>query len=102
MSANFANLQLQSSAPGRPCNRELPASDCSVIPRGKIREFREHLNTLCSKSRGYRNFNYRQRTRAYGDYLYHQDRDKFMVELREWLTASQNDQSLARRASGSE
>jgi len=31
MSANFANLQLQSSAPGSPCNRELPESDGSVI-----------------------------------------------------------------------
>ncbi len=31
MSANDANLQLQSSTPGRPCNRELPASGGSAF-----------------------------------------------------------------------
>ena len=35
MSANYANLQLQSAAPGRPCNRELPASDGSPPFRDK-------------------------------------------------------------------
>jgi hypothetical protein len=58
------------------------------IPRGAIKRFRKHLNSenaICGTvwnngpKRG-------QRTRPYGDYLYSQDRDKFMVDLRTyWL-----------------
>jgi len=28
-----------------------------------------------------------QRTRPYGDYLYHQDREKFEMEFKEWNEA---------------
>lgn len=33
----------------------------------------------------HRNGRYHQRTRKYGDYFYRQDREKFMLELAEWL-----------------
>ena len=46
MSANFANLQLQCHAPGRPCNRELPASDCSGL-LGKLGWFRDAGKRIC-------------------------------------------------------
>ena len=73
----------------------------TLIPRGKIKEFRELLNRenalvmdrenarqandparIASK---HRNGRYRQVKRLYGDYLYRQDRDKFMADIREWL-----------------
>lgn len=54
------------------------------IPRGAVRRYREHLNTLCGDNKHKHN-RYQQRTRKYGDYLYHQDRERFIVELLEWL-----------------
>lgn len=54
-----------------------------MLPRGAIKEFRHHLNTMAGNP--HRNGRYQQKTRQYGDYLYHQDREKFMVDLREWL-----------------
>lgn len=55
-----------------------------MIQRGDIKQFREYLNKLPqAKRHAHRRF--RQRTRRYGDYLYHQDRERFMVELKEWL-----------------
>lgn len=35
----------------------------------------------------HRNAPYRQRTRLYGDYLWHQDRDMFEVNYAEWCAA---------------
>lgn len=54
------------------------------IPRGSIKRFREHLNAMTSFP-PHRHGRYQQRKRQYGDYLYAQDREKFMVDLREWL-----------------
>ncbi len=56
------------------------------ISRGDIKAFRAHLNRLDVGDSKHRHFNYRQRTRLYGDYLYAQDREKFMVDLRNWLS----------------
>jgi hypothetical protein len=51
------------------------------------KEFREYLNSLNDPSvNPHKNGKYQQRTRRYGDYLYHQDRDKFEATYREWLT----------------
>lgn len=57
------------------------------IPRGEIKRFREYLNKLDSERMGpkHKHGHYHQLKRLYGDYLYNQDREKFMVELREWL-----------------
>jgi hypothetical protein len=57
------------------------------FPRGKIKAFREHLNKLDVGDSKHRHLSYAQRTRSYGDYLYYQDSERFMVELREWLLA---------------
>ncbi len=56
-------------------------TDTAKLPRGAIKRFREHLNTVCATGPQYRNGRYEQKTRPYGDYLYHQDRDKFFVEM---------------------
>jgi hypothetical protein len=60
------------------------------IPRGKIKEYREKLNREheAAGSVKYRHGRYQQRTRLYGDYLYAQDREHFMINLREWLESS--------------
>lgn len=58
----------------------------AAIPRGAIKRFREHLNSLPGPL--HRNGPFHQQRRPYGDYLYAQDRDKFMVELAEWLTTA--------------
>lgn len=57
------------------------------MKRGDIKRYREFLNaegsitgTLWANGRGRG-----QRTRQYGDYLYSQDREKFMVDMEEWL-----------------
>jgi hypothetical protein len=57
------------------------------MPRGKIRAFRELLNrqNLEAGGRLHRNGRFHQLKRLYGDYLYAQDREKFMVDLRAWL-----------------
>lgn len=57
----------------------------SVEPRGAIKAFREYLNAKFADSANWRNGAYHQRTRGYGDYLYHQDRFKFDVELQDAL-----------------
>lgn len=54
------------------------------LPRGTIKRFREYLNSLDDGVK-HRHFRFQQRTRKYGDYLYAQDREKFMVDLQEWL-----------------
>lgn len=55
-----------------------------MMKRGDIKRFREHLNRLDIGDSKHRHFNYRQKTRLYGDYLYFQDREKFLVEMAEW------------------
>lgn len=63
----------------------------SALPRGTIKRFREYLNVKFKDSAKHENdacdgvHRYQQRTREYGDYLYHQDRDKFNVELADAL-----------------
>lgn len=57
----------------------------TAIPRGAIKRYREHLNRQTAGEPNWRHRRFGQRTRNYGDYLYAQDRDKFMMELREWL-----------------
>ena len=47
--------------------------------RGAIKAFREFLNSL--EGQAHRHFRYRQMSRKYGDYLYHQDRAKFDYEF---------------------
>lgn len=60
------------------------------IPRGKIKEYREKLNHEHEAAGGvkHRHGRFHQITRPYGDYLYAQDREMFMVNLREWLESS--------------
>jgi len=73
----------------------------SPIPRGKIAAFRRLLNAqddankkhnadkpegdITKLQTNHRHGRYRQVKRLYGDYLYFQDRDKFMADLRGWL-----------------
>jgi hypothetical protein len=54
------------------------------MKRGDIKRFREYLNNL-PQDVPHQHGRYRQQTRKYGDYLYFQDREKFMVDLQEWL-----------------
>ncbi len=49
--------------------------------RGARKAFREHLNVSCRGIPKHRHNRYQQKTREYGDYLYHQDRDMFEVEF---------------------
>ena len=53
----------------------------AALPRGTIKSFRKYLNETFSTGPKHQHFAYQQRTRAYGDYLYHQDRAKFEAEL---------------------
>lgn len=55
------------------------------MSRGDIKRFREHLNQENQGQPNHKNGRYEQRTRPYGDYLYAQDREKFMVDMEEWL-----------------
>lgn len=52
--------------------------------RGDIKRFREFLNAQDDGVK-HRHNRYEQRSRKYGDYLYAQDREKFMLDLQEWL-----------------
>lgn len=52
------------------------------LPRGTIKSFREYLNKKFEFTEKHSNGRYRQKTRLYGDYIYNQDREQFMVELR--------------------
>lgn len=56
-----------------------------TLPRGTIKRFREHLNVEYANATLHRHNRFQQLSRPYGDYLYSQDRDKFMAELGEWL-----------------
>lgn len=53
--------------------------------RGTIKSFREYLNAACAEGPKFRERRFHQETRAYGDYLYAQDRDMFDVLLAEAL-----------------
>lgn len=59
--------------------------DAPKLKRGTIKRFREYLNAkfaMSEKHTGGRSGQYQQKTRLYGDYLYHQDREQFKVELK--------------------
>ena len=84
------------------------------IPRGAIRIYREHLNQVNARAieraaeagvggvePRHRNGRYRQVKRLYGDYLYAQDRDKFMVDLVEWLATPEGKAALEGGSLGS-
>lgn len=58
--------------------------------------FREHLNRESADAPKHRHGRYQQRTRPYGDYLYHQDRAKFDVDYAEWLAAKTRDMERLR------
>lgn len=55
------------------------------LPRGTIKSFREYLNAKFAGCEPHWHGGFRQRTRGYGDYLYHQDRAMFNVDLGEAL-----------------
>lgn len=58
------------------------------LPKGAIRAYREHLNKVHGTERDYTNEHKTGNTkRAYGDYLYAQDREMFMVSLHQELEA---------------
>jgi hypothetical protein len=54
--------------------------------------YREHLNATCEGV--HRNGRYAQKTRKYGDYLYHQDREKFEVDYAAWVADRQAAQQV--------
>lgn len=63
----------------------IPVMRClKHIRRSDITRFRKLLNFTHADTL-HRNGRYQQRTRPYGDYLLAQDREKFLVELAEWL-----------------
>ena len=47
------------------------------IKKGAIKAFRQYLNEKFKDSPKYKNWQWHQETRGYGDYLYHQDRAMF-------------------------
>jgi hypothetical protein len=53
--------------------------------KGDIARFREFLNRQDTGDSKHQHRSFRQRTRKYGDYLYNQDRERFMVDITEWL-----------------
>jgi len=53
--------------------------------KGTIKAFREYLNKKFKETDPHKHERFHQRTRGYGDYLYHQDRWKFDLELSEAL-----------------
>lgn len=71
--------------------------DQGAMKRGTIKAFREHLNRQYAGGENHRHERFQQRTRGYGDYLYRQDREKFNVELAEWLTKTDSLDELAQR-----
>jgi len=59
--------------------------------RGTIKSFREHLNAKYADGTLQRHRHFHQSTRGYGDYLYHQDRDKFDFELMEAIAGNDHE-----------
>jgi hypothetical protein len=65
------------------------------LPRGTIKSFREYLNVKFAMGTKHQHdggghHRYQQKKRAYGDYLYHQDRGKFDAELADALAGHQS------------
>jgi len=58
------------------------------MARGDIKRFREYLNSLDDGESKHQHGRYHQLKRKYGDYLYAQDREKFMVDMEEWLKSN--------------
>lgn len=59
---------------------------CTYMKRGLIKSFREYLNAKHRMNlANWRNNQFRQISREYGDYLYRQDRAKFDYEMGEAL-----------------
>lgn len=54
-----------------------------------IKDFRLYLNAKYADTFKHKNGRYHQETRAYGDYLYHQDREQFDVLLEEALNGDE-------------
>ena len=66
----------------------IPAVRCRKhVKRGDIARYRNYLNYIHTGQK-HRNGRYRQTKRQYGDYLYRQDRDKFMADMCQWLASS--------------
>ena len=49
--------------------------------------YRRHLNETIGVSTSVKGAGYRARTRPYGDYLWHQDREMFEIAYQEWLAS---------------
>lgn len=60
------------------------------MKRGTIKAFREYLNAKFADSANWKNYQFQQRSRGYGDYLYYQDRAKFDVELADALAGTEH------------
>jgi hypothetical protein len=62
---------------------------CVALPaeapptKDDVREFRDYLNNI--EAPKHREGRFHQLSRKYGDYLYHQDRERFMVDLLDWI-----------------
>lgn len=55
------------------------------MKRGLIKSFREYLNAKYAGGENHKHEQFHQKSRGYGDYLYHQDRAKFDYEMGEAL-----------------
>ncbi len=62
-----------------------------MLPGGSLRPLDKTELTRVGMHVGPSGTRYAQLKRPYGDYMYAQDRDKFMVDLREWLEKGQPD-----------
>lgn len=60
---------------GYHCQCSWTGKHCRTWYRKFLNETTEHRH---------RNGRFEQRVRLYGDYLYHQDRDKFEMQFKEW------------------
>lgn len=73
----------------------LGAEAGSTPARGDIKRFRDYLNAQDTGATKHREGPYQQQTRKYGDYLYAQDRERFDVEMRDWLAKDSSGSSNA-------
>ena len=60
------------------------STEIRQVRRGTLKAFREYLNAKTAGGTLHSHGPYHQTKRAYGDYLYHQDRAKFDFELIQW------------------
>lgn len=66
----------------------IPLTRCQRhVKRGDILKYINWLNYKTSGQNSYKNGRRGQIKRQYGDYLYHQDRELFMMEMRQWLAS---------------